>query len=131
MHTAFSQGKRATTLCRRPFTIFYSEVRRLFGVVLSFLFAGNEQNAQSSAAGDQEGYPKTYRACIAGLGRLGGVILAGLIRGVVIAAAGISAAGVAGIAGVGAAVIGKLVNDRILAALGAANGGGMCARKRP
>ena len=48
---------------------------------------------------------------VAGLGSLGGVILSGLV-GVIITAACIA----------GVAAVGELVDDRILAALGAANG---------
>ena len=50
-------------------------------------------------------------AAVAGLGSFGGVILSGLIG------AAITAAGVAG-----AAAVGELVDDRVLAALSAANG---------
>ena len=83
----------------------------LFSLGFLSLFAVQAQHGQNAAADEQSSQPTDEVAAVTGLGRLGGVILSGLI-GVIITAACIA----------GVVAVGELVDDRVLAALGAANG---------
>lgn len=83
----------------------------LFSLGFLPLFAAYTQQSQNAAADEQSSQPTDEVAAVTGLRRLGGVVLSWLI-GVIITAACIA----------GIAAVGKLVDDRILAALGAANG---------
>ena len=82
----------------------------LFGLGFLSLFAAYAQQGQNAADDEQSSQP-TDEVAVTGLRRLGGVVLSGLI-GVIITAACIA----------GVAAVGELVDDRILAALSAANG---------
>ena len=83
----------------------------LFGLGVLSLFAAYAQQGQNAAADEQSSQPTDEVAAVTGLSRLGGVVLSWLI-GVIITAACIA----------GVAAVGELVDDRILAALSAANG---------
>ena len=83
----------------------------LFSLGFLSLFAVQTQRGQNAAADEQSSQPTDEVAAVTGLRRLGGVVLSGLI-GVIITAACIA----------GVAAVGELVDDRILAVLGAANG---------
>lgn len=83
----------------------------LFNLGFLSLFASYAQQSQNAAADVQSSQPTDVVAAVTGLRTLGGVVISWLI-GVIITAACI----------VGVAAVGELVNDRILAALGAANG---------
>ena len=83
----------------------------LFSLGFLSLFAVHAQYGQNAAADEQSSQPTDEANAVTGLRRLGGVVLSGLI-GVIITAACIA----------GIAAVGELVDDRILAALGAANG---------
>ena len=80
----------------------------LFNLGFLSLFAAYAQQSQNAA---QSSKPTNVVAAVTGLRTLGGVVISWLI-GVIITAACI----------VGVAAVGELVDDRILAALGAANG---------
>ena len=80
----------------------------LFNLGFLSLFAAYAQQSQNAAQSSQ---PTDVVAAVTGLRTLGGVVISWLI-GVIITAACI----------VGVAAVGELVDDRILAALGAANG---------
>ena len=80
----------------------------LFNFGFLSLFAAYAQQSQNAAQSSQ---PTDVVAAVTGLRTLGGVVISWLI-GVIITAACI----------VGVAAVGELVDDRILAALGAANG---------
>ena len=80
----------------------------LFNLGFLSLFAAYAQQSQNAAQSSQ---PTHVVAAVTGLRTLGGVVISWLI-GVIITAACI----------VGVAAVGELVDDRILAALGAANG---------
>ena len=83
----------------------------LFNLGFLSLFAAYAQQSQNAAADVQSSQPTDVVAAVTGLRTLGGVVISWLI-GVIITAACI----------VGVAAVGELVDDRILAALGAANG---------
>ena len=83
----------------------------LFNLGFLSLFAAYAQQSQNAAADVQSSQPTDVVAAATGLRTLGGVVISWLI-GVIITAACI----------VGVAAVGELVDDRILAALGAANG---------
>lgn len=83
----------------------------LFNLGFLSLFAAYAQQSQNAAADVQSSQPTDVVAAVTGLRTLGGVVISRLI-GVIITAACI----------VGIAAVGELVDDRILAALGAANG---------
>ena len=83
----------------------------LFSLGFLSLFAVHAQHGQNAAADEQSSQPTDEVAAVTGLGRLDGVVLSWLI-GVIITAACIA----------GVAAVGELVDDRIRAALGAANG---------
>lgn len=83
----------------------------LFSLGFLSLFAVQTQHGQNTAADEQSSQPTDEVAAVTGLRRLGGVVLSWLI-GVIITATCIA----------GAAVVGELIDDRILAALSAANG---------
>ena len=83
----------------------------LFSLGFLSLFAVQAQHGQNAAADEQSSQPTDEVAAVTGLGRLGGVVLSWLI-GVIITAACIA----------GVVAVGELVDDRVLAALGAANG---------
>ena len=83
----------------------------LFNLGFLSLFAAYAQQSQNAAANVQSSQPTDVVAAVTGLRTLGGVVISWLI-GVIITAACI----------VGVAAVGELVDDRILAALGAANG---------
>lgn len=83
----------------------------LFNFGFLSLFAAYAQQSQNAAANVQSSQPTDVVAAVTGLRTLGGVVISWLI-GVIITAACI----------VGVAAVGELVDDRILAALGAANG---------
>ena len=83
----------------------------LFSLGFLPLFAAYAQQSQNAAADEQGSQPTDEAAAVTGLGRLGGVVLSWLV-GVIITAACIA----------GVSAVGELVDDRILAALGAANG---------
>ena len=80
----------------------------LFNLGFLSLFAAYAQQSQNAAQSSQ---PTDVVAAVTGLRTLGGVVISWLI-GVIITAACI----------VGVAAVGELVDDRILAVLGAANG---------
>ena len=80
----------------------------LFNLGFLSLFSAYAQQSQNAAQSSQ---PTDVVAAVTGLRTLGGVVISWLI-GVIITAACI----------VGVAAVGELVDDRILAALGAANG---------
>ena len=80
----------------------------LFSLGFLSLFAVQTQHGQNAAADEQSSQPTDEVSAVTGLRRLGGVVLSWLI-GVIITAACIAA-------------VGELVDDRVLAALGAANG---------
>ncbi len=83
----------------------------LFNLGFLFLFAAYAQQSQNAAADVQSSQPTDVVAVVTGLRTLGGVVISWL-NGVIITAAYIA----------GVAAVGELVDDRILAALGAANG---------
>ena len=83
----------------------------LFNLGFLSLFAAYAQQSQNAAADVQSSQPTDVVAAVTSLRTLGGVVISWLI-GVIITAACI----------VGVAAVGELVDDRILAALGAANG---------
>lgn len=83
----------------------------LFSLGFLSLFAVHAQQDQNAAADEQSSQPTDEVAAVTSLRRLGGVVLSWLI-GVIITAACIA----------GVAAVGELVDDRILAALSAANG---------
>ena len=83
----------------------------LFSLGFLSLFAVQTQHGQNTAADEQSSQPTDEVAAVTGLRRLGGVVLSELI-GVIITATCIA----------GAAAVGELGDDRILAALSAANG---------
>lgn len=83
----------------------------LFNLGFLSLFAAYAQQSQNAAADVQSSQPTNVVAAVTGLRTLGGVVISWLI-GVIITAACI----------VCVAAVGELVDDRILAALGAANG---------
>ena len=83
----------------------------LFNLGFLSLFAAYAQQSQNAAADVQSSQPTDVVAAVTGLRTLGGVVISWGI-GVIITAACI----------VGVAAVGELVDDRILAALGAANG---------
>ena len=83
----------------------------LFNLGFLSLFAAYAQQSQNTAADVQSSQPTDVVAAVTGLRTLGGVVIFWLI-GVIITAACIA----------GVAAVGELVDDRILAALGAANG---------
>ena len=83
----------------------------LFNLGFLSLFAAYAQQSQNAAADVQSSQPTDVVAAATSLRTLGGVVISWLI-GVIITAACI----------VGVAAVGELVDDRILAALGAANG---------
>ncbi len=83
----------------------------LFNLGFLSLFAAYAQQSQNAAADVQSSQPTDVVAAATGLRTLGGVVISWLI-GVIITAACI----------VGVAAVGELVDDRILAALGTANG---------
>ena len=83
----------------------------LFNLGFLSLFAAYAQQSQNAAADVQSSQPTNVVAAVTGLRTLGGVVISWLI-GVIITAACIA----------GVAAVGELVDDRILAALGAANG---------
>ena len=83
----------------------------LFSLGFLSLFASYAQHGQNTAADEQSSQPTDEVAAVTGPRRLGGVVLSELI-GVIITAACIA----------GAAAVGELGDDRILAALSAANG---------
>ena len=83
----------------------------LFSLGFLSLFAAYAQHGQNAAADEQSSQPTDEVAAVTGLRRLGGVVLSGLI-GVIITAACIA----------GVAAVGEFVDDRVLAALSAANG---------
>ena len=83
----------------------------LFNLGFLSLFAAYAQQSQNAAADVQSSQPTDVVAAVTGLRTLGGVVISWLI-GVIITAACI----------VGVAAVGDLVDDRVLAALGAANG---------
>ena len=83
----------------------------LFSLGFLSLFAAYAQQSQNAAADVQSSQPTDVVAAVTSLRALGGVVISWLI-GVIITAACI----------VGVAAVGELVDDRILAALGAANG---------
>ena len=83
----------------------------LFNLGFLSLFAAYAQQSQNTAADVQSSQPTDVVAAATGLRTLGGVVISWLI-GVIITAACI----------VGVTAVGELVDNRILAALGAANG---------
>ena len=83
----------------------------LFSLGFLSLFAVQTQHGQNTAADEQSSQPTDEVAAVTGLRRLGRVVLSGLI-GVIITATCIA----------DAAAVGELGDDRILAALSAANG---------
>ena len=83
----------------------------LFSLGFLSLFAVQTQHGQNTAADEQSSQPTDEVAAVTGLRRLGGVVLSELIS-VIITATCIA----------GAAAVGELGDDRILAALSAANG---------
>ena len=83
----------------------------LFNLGFLSLFAAYAQQSQNAAADVQSSQPTDVVVAVTGLRTLGGVFISWL-NGVIITAACI----------VGVAAVGELVDDRILAALGAANG---------
>ena len=82
----------------------------LFSLGFLPLFAVQTQCGQNAAADEQSSQPADEVAAVTGLGSLDGVVLSGLI-GVIITGACIA----------GVTAVGELVDDRVLAALSAAN----------
>lgn len=97
-------------ICHRLLCLGYFDFGSvgLFNLGFLSLFAAYAQQSQNAA---QSSKPTNVVAAVTGLRTLGGVVISWLI-GVIITAACI----------VGVAAVGELVDDRILAALGAANG---------